>query len=65
MYFFTSSEVIPIPLSEIVMVLAALSTCTSTCGIPMSPLISPKEDKAFNFDVASTAFETNSLKKIS
>ena len=65
MYFFTSSEVIPIPLSEIVIVFAFLSTLTSTNGEPTSPLNSPNEESAFNLEVASTAFDTNSLKKIS
>ena len=51
--------------AEIVIVLAFLSTFTSTNGVPTSPLTSPSEESAFNFDVASTAFETNSLKNIS
>src|SRR5688572_2363821 len=66
MYFLISSAVIPIPWSEIVILRVSLSTLTFTFkSSPTSPLYSPIADKRFSFWVASTAFETNSRRKIS
>ena len=65
MYFFTSSSLIPMPLSKTVMVFFFLSTLTSMVISPRSPLTSPSDESAFNFWVASTAFDINSLRNIS
>ena len=45
MNFSTSSEVIPIPLSDTVMVLASLSIFTETFALETSPEYSPFEAK--------------------
>ena len=63
MYLSISSAVIPIPRSEIVIVLSSNLTCTVKS--PSSPLNSPTEESVFNFWVASTALETSSRRKIS
>src|SRR3990167_7242657 len=60
MYFSTSSAVIPIPLSEIVSVLASLSTVIETFNSEGS-----KDFKIFILFKASHAFDASSLKKIS
>ena len=65
MYLSISWAVIPTPRSDMVMVLASLSTLTLTFSSPSSPLNSPTDDRVFNFWVASTAFDTNSRKKMS
>ena len=63
MYLSISSAVIPIPRSEMVMVLS--SNLTRTVRSPNSPLNSPTDESVFNFCVASTALETSSRRKIS
>ena len=62
-YLSISSAVIPIPRSEMVIVLS--SNLIRTVKSPISPLNSPTEASVFNFCVASTALETNSRRKIS
>ena len=64
-YLSTSSSVIPIPRSVMVSVFSLSSTATRIVKSPNSPLNSPLDATAFIFCVASTAFATSSLKKIS
>ena len=64
-YFFTSSLVIPIPLSITCRVFLELSILISICLSPKSPFISPILLKWLSFVVASVALEISSLKNIS
>ena len=66
MYFLTSSAVIPIPLSMTVIVFASLSVITSTLYLLSSGAFhSPIPSNFLSLVIASQAFDTNSLKKIS
>ena len=66
MYLSISSADIPIPLSEMVIVFASLSSLTKTCGVsPLNAVTSPDFEIVLRFIVASAAFETSSLRKIS
>src|SRR4051812_48408678 len=64
-YFLISSAVIPIPLSEIVIVFAFSSSFTRMLRSPSSLLYCPSEESLFTFCVASTALLTSSRRKIS
>src|SRR5450755_1661124 len=65
MYLSTSSAVMPIPLSEMEMVLASLFSFTWIDRSPISPFTSPIEARVFSFWEASTALLINSLRNIS
>ena len=65
MYFLTSSDVMPTPLSIIWSVFSFLFTLISNPKFPISPFTSPILLIWLSFVNASVAFETSSLKKIS